>query len=322
MKLAAPPSIVVLDGHTLNPDGDNPWDEIAALGSLTVHPRTPSAEIVARAADADIILTNKTPLAAATLATLPRLRFVSVLATGHNIVDSAAARARGVPVANVPTYGTATVAQHTFALILELCHNAGLHSRSVHDGEWSASPDFCYWKKPLVELEGLTFGIVGRGRIGRRVADIAAAFGMRVRFASANEPEGREGELVPLETLLAEADILSLHCALTPSSIRFINAVTLSRMKPGAFLINTGRGALIDEPALRAALDSGHLGGAALDVLDGEPPSATHPLPGAPNCIITPHMAWSSLRARRRLMQITAANIRAFLAGKPENSVN
>ncbi len=316
------PSIVVLDGHTLNPDGDNPWDEIAALGTLVVHSRTATADIAARASTADIILTNKTPLTAATLAALPRLRFVSVLATGHNIVDSAAARARGIPIANVPTYGTTTVAQHTLALILELCHHAGLHSRTVHDGEWSACPDFCYWRKPLVELNGLTLGIVGRGRIGQRVATLARAFGMRIQFSSTNEPSAGNGDIVPLDTLLATSDIISLHCALTPSNTRFINRDSLARMKPGAFLINTGRGALIDEPALRAALDNGRLGGVALDVLDGEPPAATHPLIGAPNCIITPHMAWSGRRARQRLMQVTAANIRSFLNGAPENFVN
>ncbi|RRJ95081.1 D-2-hydroxyacid dehydrogenase [Opitutaceae bacterium TAV4] len=322
MTRATSPAIVVLDGHTLNPDGDNPWDEIAALGPLTLHPRTQPADIIARAAAADIILTNKTPLTAATLAALPRLRFISVLATGHNIVDSAAARARGIPVANVPTYGTTTVAQHTLALILELCHHTGLHSRTVHDGEWSACPDFCYWKKPLVELDGLTLGIVGRGRIGQRVAALARAFGMRIQFASTNEPAGNNNDLVPLDALLATSDIITLHCVLTPANTRFINRATLARMKPGAFLINTGRGALIDEPALRSALDNGHLGGAALDVLDGEPPAATHPLLGAPNCIITPHMAWSGRRARQRLMQVTAANIRAFLNGTPENIVN
>lgn len=315
------PTIVVLDGHTLNPGGDNPWDEIASLGSLTVHERTQPSDILAKASDADIVLTNKTPLGSDVLAKLGRLRLISVLATGYNVVDTAAARSFGIPVCNVPTYGTATVAQHAFALILELCHHAGRHSDAVHAGEWSRCLDFCFWQKPLVELEGKMLGIIGRGRIGQRVAALARAFGMRVQFASSNSPEGGDGA-VSFDDLFATSDIVSLHCSLTPANVRMVNADRLNQMKSGAFLVNTSRGALIDDVALRAALDEGRIAGAALDVLDREPPPPDHPLFGAPNCIITPHMAWSGQGARRRLMQVTAANIRAFLAGNPENVVN
>lgn len=315
------PAIVVLDGHTLNP-GDNPWSALAALGSLVVHDRTPAADVVARASAADIVLTNKTPLPDAVIDALPRLRFVSVLATGHNVVNSAAARHRGIPVSNVPTYGTSTVAQHVFALILELCHRVGLHADSVRSGDWSTCPDFCYWKTSLLELEGRTLGLVGRGRIANRVAEIGRAFGLRVRFASCSVPEGDGRDLAPLEELFTTADIVSLHCALTPASTGLVNSARLSRMKPGALLINTARGGLIDEPALRAALESGHLGGVALDVLSCEPPPPDHPLLTAPRCLVTPHMAWSGLDARKRLMDTTVANVRAFLSGQPVNVIN
>lgn len=315
------PSFVVLDGHTLNP-GDNSWDALAALGSLTVHDRTPPPEIVARASGASVVLTNKTSIPAAVMDALPGLRFISVLATGYNVVDVAAARLRGISVSNVPSYGTSTVGQHVFALILELCHHVGRHADSVCAGDWSASPDFCYWKSPLLELEGRTLGLVGRGRIAHRVAEIARAFGMRVLLASCSHPEGDGGELTPLAELFSTADIVSLHCALTPASTGLVNAACLARMKPGALLINTARGALIDESALRSSLESGHLGGAALDVLSVEPPPAHHPLLSAPRCLITPHMAWSGLDARKRLMDTTVANVRAFLSGQPINVVN
>lgn len=316
-----PLSLVVLDGHTLNP-GDNPWDALAALGTLTLHERTPAIDVIARARGASIILTNKTPLPAAVIDALPDLRFIGVLATGYNVVDVAAARRRGIAVSNVPTYGTSTVAQHVFALILELCHHVGRHADSVRAGDWSTAPDFCYWKSPLLELEGRTLGLVGRGRIARRVAEIARAFGMRVLLASCSRPEGDGGELAPLDELFATADIVSLHCALTPASTGLVNPARLARMKPGALLINTARGALIDEPALRASLESGHLGGAALDVLSVEPPPTNHLLLSAPRCLITPHMAWSGLDARKRLMDTTVANVRAFLSGQLINVVN
>lgn len=315
------PFLVVLDGRTLNP-GDNPWDALASFGSLTVHDRTPPGEIVARARGAAIVLTNKTSLPAAVIDALPDLRFISVLATGYNVVDVAAARRRGIPVSNVPTYGTSTVAQHVFALILELCHHVGRHAGSVRAGDWSASPDFCYWKSPLLELEGRTLGLVGRGRIANRVAGIARAFGLNVRFASCSVPAGDGRDLAPLDELFATADIVSLHCALTPASAGLVNAARLACMKPGALLINTARGALIEEAALRDSLAAGHLAGAALDVLSVEPPPTDHPLLSSPRCLITPHMAWSGLDARKRLMETTVANVRAFLSGQPINVVN
>lgn len=315
------PSIVVLDGYTLNP-GDNPWDGLAKLGRLSVHDRTRSADVLERASGSTILLTNKTPLPAAVIESLPELRFIGVLATGYNVVDVAAARRRGIPVSNVPTYGTSTVAQHVFALILELCHHVGLHSDSVRAGDWSSSPDFCYWKAPLLELEGRTLGLVGRGRIANRVAEIARSFGMRVRIASCSRPDGDDGELAPLEDLFENSDIVSLHCALTPASAGLVSADRLARMKPGALLINTARGALVDESALHAALASGHLGAAALDVLSAEPPPPNHPLLSAPRCLVTPHMAWSGRDARKRLMDTTISNVQAFLSGRPINLVN
>jgi glycerate dehydrogenase len=316
--------IVVLDGHTLNP-GDNPWDDLARLGELTVHDRTPPAQVVERAAGAEIVLTNKTVLDAAALAQLPALRFVAVLATGYNVVDVAAARARGVPVSNVPVYGSVDVAQHTLALLLELCHRVGDHSRAVREGAWSRAPDFSFWLTPPRTLEGQTMGIVGYGRIGRQVAQLARALGMRVLASSRLErPSGGEPpdgwRTIP--DLFAEADVVSLHCPLTEDNAGFVNAALLARMRPGALLINAARGGLIDEPALAAALAEGRLAGAALDVLSREPPPLDHPLLQAPNCVITPHIAWASLAARRRLMAATVANVRAFLAGKPVNVVN
>jgi glycerate dehydrogenase len=307
--------IVVLDGHTLNP-GDNPWDPVARFGELTVFDRTPPAAVVERARDADIVLTNKTPLDARAIGALPRLRFIAVLATGYDVVDVAAALARGVPVSNVPEYGTESVAQHTFALLLELCNRTGVHAAAVTASEWSRSTDFSFWKSPLVELSGLTMGIVGAGRIGRRVADIARAFGMRVLYGST-----RDAARAKLDDLFAAADVVSLHCPLTADNARFVDRQLLRRMKPTAFLINTARGGLIDEPALRAALDAGEIAGAGLDVVSREPIDPANPLLGAQNVVITPHLAWASLAARKRLMAETARNIEAFLAGKPINLV-
>jgi glycerate dehydrogenase len=282
-------TLVVLDGHALNP-GDLSWDALAACGKLTVYERTAPADVIARASGSTVVLTNKTPLDAAFFSALPELKFVSVLATGYNIVDVAAARRAGVPVSNVPTYGTETVAQHAFALLLELCHEVGAHAVSVRDGEWAASPDFGYWKSPLIELAGRRLGVVGRGRIGQRMAALGRAFGMDVVFASGSHPEGGEG-ILSIDELFSTSDAVSLHCPATPATIGFVNARLLGRMKPGAFLINTARGSLIDESALAAALRDGTLGGAALDVLSVEPPPTGHPLIGAPNCLITPHMA-------------------------------
>lgn len=311
----ARPRIVVLDGHTLNP-GDLSWSALEALGDCTIHAHTPPAEIVARAAGAPIVLTNKTPLSAATLAALPEAKYIGVLATGYNVVDVAAARARGIPVANVPLYGTASVAQHVFALLLELTQQVGRHSASVRAGRWSESRDFCYWETPLLELSGLTLGIVGAGRIGNAVARIGEAFGMKVVFAR------RSGGRAELEQVLRAADVISLHCPLTDDTRHLINATTLEWMKPGTLLINTSRGPLIDDAALAAALQSGRIAGAGLDVLSVEPPPPGNPLFTAPNCLITPHIAWATRAARSRLMGTAIANVAAFLAGKPENVVN
>ncbi len=315
------PHAVVLDGHTTNP-GDNPWAPLEALTQLTVYDRTPVGEIAARAADAEIVLTNKTPLSAETLAALPRLRLIAVLATGYNIIDTAAAKARGIVVVNVPTYSTESVAQHTFALLLELCQWSGEHSRRVHAGEWQRCPDFSFWVQPLGELSGKVLGIAGYGRIGRRVATIAAAFGMKVQFFSRHkQKEGAEGGgFVDWAEWLATSDILSLHCALTAENQGMMNAEAFAQMKRGAFLINTSRGPLVDEAALREALESGQVGGAGLDVLSQEPP-CENPLIGAPRCIITPHIGWATLPARHRLMATTCENVSAFLRGHPQNVV-
>jgi glycerate dehydrogenase len=315
--------IVVLDGFTLNP-GDNPWDDLAALGNLVVHDRTPTERVQERAVEADIVLTNKTVLAAGILANLPHLRFISVLATGYNVVDVDAAAARGIPVSNVPEYGSDSVAQHVFALLLELCHRVGEHDAAVAAGEWARSPDFCFWRQPPIELAGRTIGVVGFGRIGRRVGAIARAFGMRVvahgrtRRAEVEYPF----EWMEMRELFAAADVVTLHCPLDAGNVRFVDRALLEVMKPDAFLINTARGGLIHEEDLAAVLSSRRIAGAGLDVVSVEPMRADHPLRGARNCIITPHIAWASLAARRRLMAATAENVRAFLAGAPVNVVN
>ena len=316
-------NIVVLDGFTLNP-GDLSWEELRALGPCQVYDRTPPEETVARAASAGIVLTNKTDLSRDHLRQLTALRYIGVLATGTNVVDAAAARERDIPVTNVPDYGTPSVAQLTFALVLELTHHVGHHARTVREGRWSRSADFCYWDHPLLELAGLTFGIVGFGRIGRAVAGMAQSFGLRTRVYDAlvpgNVPAGVE--FLELDTLFRQSDIVSLHCPLTPESRQIVNAARLAQMKPGALLINTARGPLVDEDALAAALNSGHLGGAGLDVLSDEPPPVNHPLLRAKNCIVTPHLAWATAAARRRLMRTAVENVRAFLAGRPQNVVN
>jgi glycerate dehydrogenase len=309
------PTIVVLDSHTLNP-GDLSWAPLQALGDCVLHERTPAAEIVARSQGAALLLTNKVPLSAATLAQLPGLRYIGVTATGYNIVDVAAARAAGVPVSNVPAYGTASVAQHTWALLLELTQHAGHHARTVREGRWSGSADWCYWDEPLLELDGLTLGIVGAGRIGQAVARLGEAFGLKVQWAT------RAGGAAELERVLRTSDIVSLHCPLTDATRNLINAQTLGWMKPSALLLNTSRGALIDEAALADALNSGRLAGAGLDVLSVEPPPPGNPLLQARHCLITPHLAWGTRAARARLLQVSIDNARAFLAGQPQNVVN
>jgi glycerate dehydrogenase len=311
--------ITILDGHTTNP-GDLSWEPLHGLGDWVVHDRTLAAEVVVRAADADVVLTNKTPLTRETIAALPRLKCIGVLATGYNIVDVAAARERGIPVCNVPEYGTPNVAQATFALLLELTNRVGRHAELVRAGRWSSCPDFCFWEGELVELSGLTLGIVGYGRIGRAVATVGRAFGMRI--VAARRGRGDDPECVDFDTLLRESDVVSLHCPLTPETREIIDATALAKMKPTAFLINTSRGPLVNEAALAAALNAGQIAGAGLDVLAVEPPPATNPLLAARNCVITPHVAWATREARRRLIACTAENLRAFVVGTPQNVVN
>ncbi|MET0793097.1 MAG: D-2-hydroxyacid dehydrogenase [Polyangiaceae bacterium] len=317
--------IVVLDGHTVNP-GDNPWTPLAELGELTVHPRSSPDEVVARAADAQIVILNKAELNGAALLQLPRLQGVSVLATGVNSVDLAVAAAQGIAVCNVPSYSTASVVQHTLALLLELCHRVGRHDASVHAGDWQRSPDFSYWQSPLLELDGKLLGVVGYGAIGQGVAQAARSLGMRVCAAQLpGRPEFAPDPALPrlsLEQLFRECDVISLHCPLNADTRQLVSAERLSLMKAGSFLINTARGGLIDEHALRVALDNGQLAGAALDVLSSEPPSADNPLLGAKQCVITPHVAWTSLAARQRLLATTVENVRALLAGSPIHVVN
>ncbi len=313
-----PQKIIILDGHTLNP-GDLDWAGLEALGELTVHPRTAPEQVLERCAAASIVLTNKVALQTKTLRSLPGLRFIGVLATGYNIVDVATAAECGIPVSNVPGYAGVSTAQAVFALLLELATHAGDHARSVREGRWVKSPDFSFWDHPLHELAGRTLGILGYGDIGKRVAVIGRAFRMNVivhsRRAAINE------ENVGLDELFTRADVVTLHCPLTPETQGIVNAARLAKMKPGSFLINTGRGPLVDEAALACALNAGILAGAGLDVLSKEPPAADNPLLTARNCIITPHIAWATLAARQRLMNATVANVRAFLSGHPQNLV-
>ena len=316
-------NIVVVDGHTLNP-GDLSWEELKALGSCVIYERSTPAEVLKRAVDAQILITNKAPLGREQIRALPRLRYIGVTATGYNIIDVAAAREQGITVTNVPAYGTRSVAQHTFALLLELTQHAGHHSQRVRDGAWVRSPDWCFWEHPLVELDGLTMGILGFGRIGRAVGDLAQAFGMRV--ISAESPRSRDlprgVSSVGLDALFSAADVVSLHCPLTDDTRHLVNASRLARMKPTAFLLNTSRGPLVDEAALAEALNAGGIAGAGLDVLSTEPPHADNPLLTARNCIITPHQAWATRAARARLMSVAVSNVKSFLEGKPQNVVS
>ena len=314
--------IVILDGFTLNP-GDLNWEELQALGPCTIYDRTSPAEVASRAADADILLTNKTELTAGHIQNLPRLKYIGVLATGTNVVDLAAARARAIPVTNVPTYGTKSVAQMTFALLLELAHHVGHHARTVREGRWTSNPDWCYWDFPLIELDGLTMGVIGFGRIGRAVGELGAAFGMKVLACDPTAAAIPEfARMVDLDSVFRESDVVSLHCPLTPQTANLANMHRLSLMKPTAFLLNTSRGPLVDGPALADALNSGRIAGAAMDVLSKEPPPPDNPLLTARNCLITPHLAWATRAARSRLMKIAVENVRAFLQGKPQNVVN
>jgi len=317
------PKIVILDGHTLNP-GDLSWSDFEQLGDLTVYERTAEADILRRIGDAEIVFTNKTPLTREKIFACPNLRYIGVLATGYNVVDADAARARGIPVSNIPAYGTDAVAQFSFALLLEICHHIGRHSDAVRAGRWSESPDFCFWETPLIELAGKTLGIVGFGRIGRATAKIARSFGMNVIAHSRTETEeGRAlTEYVPLDALYARSDVISLHCPLTDETRGMINRDSIARMKDGVILINTGRGPLIVERDLADALNAGKVYAAGLDVVSVEPIRSDNPLLYAKNCLITPHIAWAPKEARRRLMAIAVENLRSFLGGAPANIVN
>lgn len=312
--------IVILDAYSVDP-GDLGFDRLKEFGTLNIYDRTPPEETAKRIYGADIVLTNKVAIGEKELERARNLRFIGVLATGYNIIDTAACARRGITVCNVPAYSTDAVAQHTFALLLEICNAVAHHDLQVHRGRWSACPDFCFWDMPLTELAGKTMGVFGTGRIGCRVARIAEAFGMRVLGTSRHEAPGFAGQYVPFEQMLAESDVLSLHCPATPETERLINEDTLARMKDGAILINCARGTLIDAEAVARALDSGKLRAYGTDVAEREPMPRTDPLLTAKNCVITPHHAWAPFEARQRLMRVTEENIRAFLSGEPVNRV-
>lgn len=316
--------IVILDGHAVNP-GDLDWKPLEALGDLEVFERTSESEIVARARDAQTVLTTRTPISAATITQLRHLRYIGVVFTGYDEIDLEAARARNIVVTNVPTYASASVAQLVFALLLELCHHVAMHSDATRSGEWSRSRDFSFHKTPLVELQGKTIGIVGFGEIGRHVARIAIAMGMSVIANDATRtdtPDWPGFRWCDLDELLVDADVVSLHCPLLPQTRGIINAASLSKMRPGCFLINTSRGPLIVEQDLADALNEGRLAGAGLDVLATEPPSANNPLLHAKNCIVTPHIAWATREARMRLIDTAKTNLEAFLGGHAVNVVS
>lgn len=317
--------IVVLDGYVLNP-GDLDWGGLAALGDCTIFDRTPPELTAERAAGAEVLLTNKTVLTGELLTRLDSLRYVGVLATGYNVVDIEMARRRGVVVTNVPGYSTDSVAQHVMALLLELARGVGLHNQLVHQGHWSKSVDFSFWARPQVELTGLRLGLVGFGSIGQAVARLAQAFGLEVwvhtRNPQRHQLQGADYQFVGLDQLFADCDVVSLHCPLTPETLHLVDKPRLARMKKSAWLINTGRGPLIDEEALAAALAEGVIAGAALDVLGVEPPAADHPLLTAPNCLVTPHIAWATRAARQRLLGQVVANLQAFQQGLLRNVVS
>lgn len=314
--------IVILDAYAANP-GDLSWDEFAALGELTVYDRTAPEDVAARIGDAEVVFINKVRLTDDIFAACPNLKLVSILATGYNIVDLAAAKRRGITVCNVPGYSTRAVVQMTFALLLEICQQVGLHSGAVHTGRWQSCPDFCFWDRPLIELDGKTMGIVGYGAIGSAVGTVAQALGMKLLVTARHEKPVPEGaRFVSLPELLAQSDVVSLHCPQTAENARMIDAGALAQMKDGAILLNTARGGLLDEQAVADALRSGKLLAAGMDVVSAEPIRADNPLLTAPNCFLTPHIAWAPLETRRRLQTISAENLRAFLAGKPQNVVN
>jgi glycerate dehydrogenase len=316
--------IVVLDGRTLGADG-NSWAALDRFGEVELYDRSSEAEVLARSRPATVLITNKARIPSAAIEQAPRLRFIAVSATGFDCVDVVAARKRGILVSNVPEYGTHSVAQFTFALLLELCHRVGLHADAVRAGEWERSPEFCFWKTPQLELAGKTLGVVGLGRIGRQVGAIGHAFGMMVLAHSRSRPEApayRPFAWAELDELFARADVISLHCPLGPDTSGLVNRGRLRLVKPGAFLINTSRGGLVVEEDLAEALNEGQLAGAAVDVVSREPILPDNPLRTARNCLITPHIAWATREARRRLLEATVANVAAFLTGAPTNVVN
>lgn len=316
--------IVVLDGYTLNP-GDISWEGMEAFGEVTVYDRTKAEDVVERIGDAEVVYTNKTPITKETMDACPGMKFIGVLATGYNIVDVAAAKEKGIPVSNIPTYGTAAVSQFAIALLLELCHHIGEHSDAVKAGEWTSNPDWCFWKYPLVELAGKNMGIIGFGRIGQDTGKIAQALGMKVLAYDAfkrPELESDTCKYVDMDTLLAQSDVISLHCPLFPDTEGIINKDTIAKMKDGVMIINDSRGPLIVEQDLRDALDSGKVAGAALDVVSTEPIQMDNPLLGAKNVILTPHIAWAPKESRQRLMDIAVDNLKCYVDGKPQNVVN
>lgn len=316
--------IVVLDGYTENP-GDLSWEGLENLGKLIVYDRTPEDQIVVRIGDAEVVYTNKTPISRETLDQCPNLRFIGVLATGYNVIDVEAAKEKGIPVSNIPTYGTDAVAQYTIALLLELCHHIGEHSACVKRGDWTNNPDWCFWNCPLIELAGKTIGIIGFGRIGQGTARIAQALGMKVlAFDQYQNPALETGtcRYTDLDTLLMQSDVIALHCPLFPSTEKIINKDNIAKMKDGVMIINDSRGPLIAEEDLCEALNSGKVGGAALDVVSSEPIKMDNPLLTAKNCIITPHIAWAPRESRQRLMNIAVDNLQAFIDGQPINVVN
>jgi glycerate dehydrogenase len=318
--------IVVLDGYTENP-GDMSWDGVAAFGELRVYDRTDVNDeelIVRRVADAEVVITNKTPLTRGIIGRCPSLRYISVIATGYNVVDVVAASEAGVVVTNIPAYCTEAVGQLAFALLLEICCNVGHHDRAVHEGRWAACPDFCFWDHPLMELSGKTMGVVGFGRTGRVTGRLARAFGMRVLACGSRETdEGRAiAEYTDRDALFASSDVISLHAPFTPQTERMINSDTIATMKDGVIILNTARGALVDEAALADALNSGKVYAVGVDVVSSEPIRADNPLLKAKNCFITPHIAWSARESRQRLMDVATANLEAFVRGKPVNVVN
>jgi glycerate dehydrogenase len=316
-------NITILDGYTLNP-GDLSWKELESMGNLTVYDRTPAGKTVERARGAEAIFTNKVVISREIIAQLPELRFIGVLATGYNVVDVEAAREAGIVVCNIPAYSTNSVAQMVFAHILNFTQRVGLHAQQVGTGQWSSHHDFCFWSTPQTELAGKTLGIIGFGRIGQQVAKIGDAFGMKVIFQNRSPKMGMPSHFrqLSLEEVFSESDFLSINCPLTNENTGFVNASTLCLVKTSAFLINTGRGPLINEQDLADALNSDRIAGAGIDVLSTEPPKPDNPLLTAKNCFITPHIAWATFEARTRLMQIASDNLKAFMKGKPENVVN